>query len=61
MQYLILSITLTNNEIKNIIKVIRSPENRGILLKETTRKITSPEGAFTSFLKPLLSNWFSIN
>ena len=34
-------VTLTDNEIKNIIKVIKSFENRGILLKETTRKITS--------------------
>ena len=34
-------ITLTNNEIKDIIKLIKSLENRGILLKETTRKITS--------------------
>ena len=33
--------TLTNNEIKDIIKLIKSLENRGILLKETTRKITS--------------------
>ena len=33
--------TLTNNEIKDIMKVIKSLENRGILSKETTRKITS--------------------
>ena len=38
-----LGITLTNNEIKDIIKVIKSLENRGILLKGTTRKITSQE------------------
>ena len=31
--------SLTNNEIKDIKKVIRSLENRGILLKETTEKI----------------------
>ena len=37
-------ITLTNNEIKGIIKVIRSLENRGILFKRTTRKISSQEG-----------------
>ena len=30
-------ITLTNNEMKDIIKVIKSLENRGILLKGTTR------------------------
>ena len=32
-------ITLTNNEIKYIIKVIKSLENRGLLLKVTTTKI----------------------
>ena len=32
-------ITLINHEIKDIIKVIKSLENRGISLKETTRKI----------------------
>ena len=31
---------LTSNEIKDIMKVIRSLENRRILLKRTTRKIT---------------------
>ena len=39
-------ITLTNNEIKDIIKVIKSLKNRGILLKEATRKITSQEEGF---------------
>ena len=39
-------ITLTNNEIKNVTKVIKSFENRSILLKGTTRKIASPEGGF---------------
>ena len=34
-------IVLTNNEIKDIVKVIRSFENRGTFLKETTRKINS--------------------
>ena len=34
-------ITLTNHEIKDIIKVIKSLENRGISLKETTRKFAS--------------------
>ena len=33
-------ITLTNNETKDIMKVIRSLENRGILMKGTTRKIS---------------------
>ena len=35
------AITLTNNEIKDIIKVIMSLENRGVLLKGTTTKTTS--------------------
>ena len=34
-------ITLTNHEIKDIIKVIKSLENKGISLKETTRKTAS--------------------
>ena len=34
-------ITLINHEIKDIIKVIKSLENRGISLKETTRKIAN--------------------
>ena len=50
-----LGITLTNNEIKNIMKVIKSLENRGILLKGTTRKITSQEGGFLNFLRPLMT------
>ena len=36
-------------------KVIKSLENRGILLKGTTRKITSQEGGFLSFLRPLMT------
>ena len=39
-------ITLTNNKIKDILKVIKSLENRDILLKGTTRKITSEQGGF---------------
>ena len=48
-------ITLTNNEIKDIMKVIKSLENRGILLKGTTRKTTSQEGGFRNFLRPLMT------
>ena len=37
-------------------KVIKkSLENRGILLKGTTRNITSQEGGFPSFLRPLMT------
>ena len=46
-----LGITLTNNEIKEVIKVIKSIENSGILFKGTTRKITSQEGGFLNFPK----------
>ena len=47
-------ITLTNNKIKDIIKLIMSLENREILLKGTTKNITSQEGEFINFLKPLM-------
>ena len=47
-------ITLTNNETKYIIKVLKALENRGILLKGTTRKITSPEEGFLNFLRSLM-------
>ena len=46
---------LTNHEIKYITKVIKSLENRGILLKETTKKISSKEGGFLSFLRSLMT------
>ena len=36
-------------------KVIRSLENIGILLKRTTRKISSQEGCFCNFLRPLMT------
>ena len=48
-------ITLTDNEIKDIMKVIGSLENRGILLKGTTKKLTSQEGGFLNFLRPLMT------
>ena len=48
--------TLTNNEIKYIIKVIKSLENRAILLKGTNRKIISQERRFLKFLRLLMAN-----
>ena len=42
-------ITLTNNELKDIIKVIKSLENREILLKTTTRKILVKKEDFSIF------------
>ena len=47
-------VMLTNNKIKYIMKVTRSLENRGILLKGTARKINSQEGGFLNYLDPLL-------
>ena len=38
------------NETKDIIKVMRSLENRGTLLKRTTRKITGEKRGFFNFL-----------
>ena len=45
-------ITVTNNEIKDIVKVINSLENRGISFKLLW--IISQEGRFLNFLKPLM-------
>ena len=45
-------ITITNNEIKDTRKVIKSLWNRGISLKGTTRKITNQKGGFLNFLGP---------
>ena len=56
---------VTSNEIKYIIKVIKSSEKRGILLKGTTRKSSSQEEGFLNFLRllmpaglPLMKNVF---
>ena len=47
-------ITLTNNVIKDI-KGIKSLENREILIKGTTTKLTCQEGGFPNFLRPLMT------
>ena len=47
-------ITQTKNETKDIMKVIKSLENRGVLLIRTTRKITSSEGAFLNFVRTFI-------
>ena len=47
--------TLPNNEIKYIIKVIISLKNRESSLKGTIRKISSQKGGFLNFLRPLMS------
>ena len=46
-------VTLTNHEIKYIMKVIRSLENRGTLLKATTKNINNEEKGFLNFSRPL--------
>ena len=48
-------INLTNNETRYIMKVIKSLENRDILIKGTTRKITGQKGGFLNFLRPLMT------
>ena len=48
-------ITVTDNKIKDLIKVIKSLDNRGILLKGFTGKITSQEGGFLNYLRPLMT------
>ena len=44
-----------NNEIKHIMKVIKSLENTGILIKGTTTKMTSQEREFLNFLRSLMT------
>ena len=51
-----MGITLTNYEIKYIMIVIKSLENREILLKRTIREIATPEGGFLNFLRPLVTD-----
>ena len=46
-------INLTNNEIKDIIKIIESLKSRRSLLKGSTKKITSQKGGFLNFLRLL--------
>ena len=48
-------INVIKNEVKDIMKVIKSLENRGVLLKGTARKVTSQEGGFLSFLRQLMT------
>ena len=53
-------ITQKKNETKDIIKVIRSLENRRILLKRTTRKITGEKRGFFNFLRLLMTAGLSL-
>ena len=54
-------ITLTNNEIKDTIKVIKSLENRGNLFKGSTTKVTSQKGGYVNFLRPLMTAGLPLN
>ena len=45
----------TNNEVKDIIKLIKSLENRETLWQGTTTKITSQEGGFLNVLRLLMT------
>ena len=51
----VLVITLSNHEIKDIMKVIKSLENREVLFKEIIRKINSQEGGFLNFRRLLMT------
>ena len=53
-------ITLINNWMKDIEKVTRSLEYRGISLKGTTRKNISREGGFLNFLRLLMAAGLSL-
>ena len=48
-------VILTNNEVKDVLKVIKPLENRGTLLKGTTRKFTGQEVGFLNFLRSLMT------
>ena len=54
-------ITITNNEIKDIMKVIKYLQNRRLLMKGTTTKTISQEGGFLNFFKAINDSWFIIN
>ena len=48
-------INIANNGIKYIVKVTEYLESTEFLLKGTIRKITSQEGGFLNFLRPLMT------
>ena len=50
-----LGINLTNNEVKYIIKVIRSLEKSRSILKGSTWKITGQKGGFLNLFRPLMT------
>ena len=46
---MVLGVVLTNNEVKDIIKVIKSLEKRGILQKRTNEKIKNQKVRLLNF------------
>ena len=48
-------ISLTNNEIKDIIKSIKNLEKKGVLLRGTSEKIKAQEGGYLGRFQGLLS------
>ena len=49
-------ITLTNNETKDMIKIIKSLENSSFLWKGTARKIATQEVRFPNLFRPLMKS-----
>ena len=44
-----LGITLTNNKMKDVLKLINYSENRGILLKKTAKKLLATKDNYSIF------------
>ena len=55
-----LEITLTNNEVKDITKMTWSFQNRGILLKGTSKNISNQEVRIVNFLSSLMTHGLSL-
>ena len=56
MNKLLHQVKVTNNEIKDFMKIIKSLENRKTLINGTTTKISSPEGGFLNCCRPLMTD-----
>ena len=54
-------ITVTDNEIKDIVKVIKSLENRGVLLKGNYQKDYQSRMRTFKFSQTINDSWFTIN
>lgn len=58
---MVLGVVLTNNEVKDIIKLIKSLEKRGILQKRTNKKIKNKKVRLLNFLVSLARDLFTMN